>query len=229
MKILIIEDETRLADAIRSRLEREKFEVEVAGDGLDGLSLARFGQFEVIILDLMLPGVSGMEILEELRHTGTESKVIILTAKSSLRDKLEGFEGGADDYLTKPFQMEELVARVRRLGREVVANGDLKVGNTVLDQREMSLRNVETEEGVEVMSKEFRLLEMFFENPEIVFEKQRIFDKIWGIESESSLNSVEAYVSFVRKKLKLIDANLRIRAVRNLGYKLEIADGKDKA
>ncbi|MDO4612311.1 MAG: response regulator transcription factor, partial [Candidatus Saccharibacteria bacterium] len=196
MKVLIVEDEWRLADTIKSRLERERFVVETSGDGLDGLDLARFGQFDVIILDLMLPSMDGSEILDELKRSEVASKVIILTAKSTLRDKLEGFDCGADDYLTKPFQMEELVARVKRLGRSNITNAESRLGNIYLNHTKMQLENTENGETIEIMGKELHLLELFFENPEIVFDKQRIFDKILGMESESTLNSVEVYISF---------------------------------
>lgn len=225
LKILIIEDEYNLADAIKSILVEERYDVTINTDGEVGLDNALSGIYDLIILDVMLPHVNGFEILKKIREEKIEIKVIMLTAKNSIEDKMQGFQGGADDYLTKPFYMEELLARVnlqlrKRSGN--VYNKKLEVGDIALDISKLELISLKTSESINVIGKEFQLLELFMHHPNQVLEKEQIFIKIWGYDSESDMNTLEAYISFLRKKLKLLSSCIIIKSIRNIGYKFEV-------
>lgn len=230
MKILIIEDEYNLADAIMAMLKKEKYDVDIDTDGEDGLYDALSNIYDLIILDVMLPNKNGFEILEEIRKNKIEAKVLMLTAKSSIEDKLNGFNNGADDYLTKPFHMEELLARVNiQLRKDSIINdNNINIGDLSLDVKNLSLTNNKNNMNVKVIGKEFQLLELFMKNSNQILDKELIFNKIWGYDSDATLNTLEAYLSFIRKKLKLIKSNVSIKAVRNMGYKLEVSDEKTK-
>lgn len=229
MKILIIEDEYNLADAINSRLNKDNFYSKIITDGEEGLDEALTGVYDLIILDVMLPHLNGFEILKEIREYKIESKVIMLTAKTTIDDKLTGFNYGADDYLTKPFHMEELMARVNvLLKRNNATSAKLSFGNVELNMKELKITNSNTGSNIDMIGKEFQLFSMLLENKNMILSKEKIFNKIWGIDSESELNCVEAYVSFIRKKLKAIDANINIKSIRNMGYKLELNNEKNE-
>ena len=230
MKILIIEDEYNLADAISSMLKSEKYLVDINTNGTDGLNNALSGIYDLIILDVMLPGINGFEILKMLREEKVDTKVIMLTAKSSIDDKMLGFNNGADDYLTKPFYMEELVARVNLcLRRDFSFNeGLLEVGDITLDIKTLNLTCISTGESINIIGKEFQILELLMKNKSQVISKESIFNKVWGYDSNCELNNLEAYISFIRRKLKLISSNVTIKAIRGLGYKLEVSNEKTK-
>lgn len=228
MKILIVEDEFNLADAIKTMLEKKKYDVTIKTNGDDGLDEALTNVYDLIILDVMLPGIDGFEILQELKEEEIDSKVLMLTAKSTIEDKLTGLTNGADDYITKPFHMDELLARVNIQLRKSGKNNLITLGNTSLDVDKLILTNNDTKEEISIIGKEFMLLENFMNNVNQVLDKEQIFNKIWGYDSEVESNSLEAYLSFLRKKLKLINSNLNIKAVRNMGYKLEVQDEKTK-
>lgn len=222
MRILIIEDEKSLADLVSSRLKKEKYEVDISLDGDDGLYNALMGVYDLILLDIMLPGVNGIEILKELKKKEISSKVIMLTAKSELEDKLLGFNEGANDYIAKPFHIDELVARVNACLRiEKVKNNNLEFGDLVLDLKTSNIINKENDEKINILNKEFQLLEYFMNNPNQVLSKEMIYDKVWGIENDSISNNLEAYLSFIRKKLKIINSKVQIKSLRNIGYKME--------
>lgn len=230
MKILIIEDEYNLADAISSMLKKEKYLVTITTDGNEGLDEALSDIYDLIILDVMLPGLDGFEILKEIRKEEIKSKVLMLTAKSNIEDKLIGLNNGADDYLTKPFHMDELLARVNiQLRKDRVKDNNLTMGDINLDINSLNLININTKETINIIGKEFQLLEMFMSNPNQILDKEQVFSKIWGYESEVELNTLEAYISFLRKKLKLINSKVTIKAVRNVGYKLEVENEKVKS
>ena len=229
MKILIIEDEFNLADAIKTMLSNKKYDVTIKTDGDEGLDEALTNIYDLIILDVMLPGTDGFTILEELKRESINSKVLMLTAKSTIEDKLIGLNNGADDYITKPFHMDELLARVNIQLRKNNKDNNIEIGNTILDIDKLMLINKDTNEEVSIIGKEFQLLENFMNNLNQVLDKEQIFNKIWGYDSEVESNSLEAYLSFIRKKLKLINSNLNIKAVRNLGYKLEVLNEKTKS
>ena len=230
MKILIIEDEYNLADAISSMLKKEKYSVEIKTDGMEGLDEALTDIYDLIILDVMLPSMNGFEILKELREENINSKILMLTAKNTLDDKLVGFNNGADDYLTKPFHMEELMARVNVQLRKnkKISNDIMELGDINLNIKSMELSNKNENNKVKIIGKEFQLLELFMNNPNQVMEKEQLFLKIWGYESECDINTLEAYISFIRKKLKLIKSKINLKAIRNMGYVLEVEDEKTK-
>ena len=227
VKILIIEDEYNLADAIKSILVEERYDVEINTDGEIGLDNALSGIYDLIILDVMLPHINGFEILKKIRKEKIEVKVIMLTARNSIDDKMQGFQGGADDYLTKPFYMEELLARVNLQLRKRSGNIDnkkLEVGDIALDVSKLELISLKTGESINVIGKEFQLLELFMHHPNQVLEKEQIFTKIWGYDSESDMNTLEAYISFLRKKLRLLSSCIMIKSIRNIGYKFEVKE-----
>ena len=224
MRILVVEDEYKLADVVAARLKKENYEVDVSLDGEDGLYNAESGIYDLIILDVMLPKMNGFEILKEIREEGITSKVIMLTAKSMLEDKLEGLTGGANDYITKPFHMDELLARVNlQLRQDVVdvKKDYIEFGDIRLSSSSSSLSCTATGESINVINKEYQLLEYFITNPDRILSKEQIYDKVWGYDNESESNNLEAYISFVRKKLKSIGASVNIKAVRGMGYKME--------
>lgn len=231
LRILIVEDEYNLADVICSRLIKEKYVVDIASNGEEGSYMALMNIYDLIVLDVMLPFKNGYEILKEIRENNINSKVIMLTAKSMLEDKLQGFDYGANDYLTKPFHMEELIARVnaqlrsdfQNINREYLEVADLK-----LDIKTSILHCITTNESVNLICKEFLLLEYFMNNYNQIISKEQIYDKVWGIDNEIDSNNLEAYLSFIRKKLKLIGSKVNIKAVRGLGYKMGVLNEKVK-
>lgn len=227
MKILIVEDEYNLADIIKDRLVKEKYTVNICVDGEGGLDEALSGIYDLIILDVMLPGKNGFEILKELRANNISSKVIMLTAKSMLDDKLQGFDLGANDYVTKPFHIDELLARVnvQLKGTSVTENKDIiKYKDLELNTKTSKLTCTKTNESVELVCKEFQLLEYFINNKEQVLSKDQIYDRVWGIYNEIESNNLEVYLSFIRKKLKAIGSTVNIKSLRGLGYKMEDKD-----
>ncbi len=227
MRILIIEDEFNLADAIASKLKKEKYQVDICTDGEEGLYNATTNIYDLIILDVMLPGINGFEILNNIRKEKIKTKVIMLTAKSTLEDKLTGLEHGANDYVTKPFHIEELIARVNiqlKDPTEIKNKNIIIYGDIELNIATSKLNCKNTGETVELVCKEFQLLEYFMRNPNQILSKEQIYDKVWGMENEIESNNLEAYLSFIRKKLKAIGSNVNVKAVRGLGYRLEEKD-----
>ena len=225
MRILIVEDEFKIADVVANRLRKEQYVVDVFTNGEDGLDNALTNIYDLIILDVMLPKVNGFEILEEIRREKITAKVIMLTAKSMLEDKLNGFGNGANDYITKPFHVEELVARVNaqlRINNNQVVKDYIDYGDLRLNLKTTTLLCTTTNEEIEVICKEFLLLEYLMRNANQVISKEQIYDKVWGLENEIESNNLEAYISFIRKKIKVIGSKVQIKAVRGLGYKLEV-------
>ncbi len=224
MKILIIEDEYNLADAIKERLTKENYLVDISQDGELGLNEALTGVYDLIILDVMLPGKNGFEILKELKENNIESKVIMLTAKSMLDDRLQGFDLGADDYLTKPFYVEELLARINvqlKKTNDKTLKNILKYKDIELNIKTSKLSCTRTNETVELVCKEYQLLEYFINNKEQVLSKEQIYDRVWGVYNEIESNNLEVYLTFIRKKLKAIGSTVNIKSLRGLGYKME--------
>jgi len=223
MRILIIEDEYSLAELIENRLKQEKYTIDVSTDGEDGLFNALSNIYDLIILDIMLPKINGIEILKRIKEEQINSKVIMLTAKSELDDKLVGFKNGANDYITKPFHMDELVARVNvQLRGENTIKDYIEFEDIRLNIKTSNLLCTTTNEEISIINKEFLLLEYFMNNPNQIISKEQIYDKIWGMDNDSISNNLEAYLSFIRKKLKLIGSNVNIKAMRGLGYKMEL-------
>ena len=225
MRILIVEDEKKLADIIASRLRKEKYVVDISCDGEEGLENSLSNIYDLIILDMMLPKMNGFDMLKEIRKKDIKSKVIMLTAKTLLEDKLNGLQNGANDYITKPFHMEELVARVNIQLRnidntkitEYIEFADLK-----LNIKNANLLCITTNETINIVGKEFLLLEQFMQNSEQIISKEKLYEKVWGFENDAESNNLEAYLSFIRKKMKIIGSTVQIKAIRGLGYKLEV-------
>lgn len=227
MRILVVEDEYKIADIISSRLKEEKYTVDTSLDGEEGLYNALTGIYDLILLDVMLPKVDGFEILKKIKEEQISSKVIMLTAKGMLEDKLHGFDIGVDDYITKPFHIEELVARVNvQLRKQDIANNKdiLEYGDLKLNIRTTKLTCKSTNETIDIICKEFLILEYLMKNSGQVISKATLYDKVWGLDSEIESNNLEAYISFIRKKLKAISSKTTIKAIRGLGYKLEVSN-----
>lgn len=227
MRILIVEDEYNLADVISSKLKKEKYIVDISLDGEEGLYNALTDNFDLIILDVMLPKVNGFTILKEIRNNNIDTKVIMLTAKSELDDKLNGLTNGADDYITKPFHIDELIARINiQLRKQNTGNikDYLEYGDIKLNLKKANITCIKTNESIDIGNKEFMIMEYLLQNPNIIISKEQIYDRIWGLDRETESNNLEAYLSFIRKKLKIIDSNTSIKALRGLGYRLEYKD-----
>lgn len=228
MKVLIVEDEYNLADVIKERLEKEKLIVDIVEDGEEGYYYASTNTYDLIILDVMITNMSGFQILNKLRTDNISSKIIMLTARSTIEDKLNGLENGADDYLTKPFHMDELVARVNIQLKRNGNKNNLSFGDLVLNTTTLKVTCAKTNEVVELIKKEFQLLEYFINNPNQVLSKEQIYDRVWGIENEIESNNLEAYLSFIRRKLKVIESKVVIKSVREIGYKIEYGNKEIK-
>ena len=225
MKILIIEDEYSLADAIAETLKKENFTVEIITDGQQGEDEALTNVYDLILLDVMLPHKNGFEILKELRREKVSTPIIMLTAKSEIYDKLEGLENGADDYITKPFHMKELVARVKvilKRNSNLEDTGIIEFADLKLDLKTGKMTSGENE--ITINGKELELLETLLINRNQIINREVLANKIWGYDSDAEYNNVEVYVSFLRKKLKLLKSNVKIKAVRGIGYKMEDKD-----
>ena len=226
MRILIVEDEFNIADAIKSRLIKEKYEVDIVMDGEEGLYNASTGIYDLIILDVMLPYMDGFTVLKKLREQDINTKIIMLTAKSMLDDKLNGFDKGADDYVTKPFHMDELLARVNA---HLKNKNGFKKDVVEFEDLSLSIKNSKltcNDNTVELVKKEFLLLEFFISNPNQKISKEQLYEKIWGIDNEIESNNLEVYLTFIRRKLKAIQSSVVIKSVRGLGYRMEYVNEK---
>ena len=223
MKILIVEDEKRLADALVQIFTKNKMTADTSYNGIGGLDNALLGIYDVIVLDIMLPGMNGIDVLRNLRKDGIKTPVILLTAKDEISDKVKGLDSGADDYLTKPFATEELLARVRALGRrsatELVCDDTLSYSDLSLELSTYTLSCKSN--SVKLGLKEFSIMEMLLRNRERVLTKENLLVKIWGYDSDAEYNNVEVYISFLRKKLGYIKSNVSIKTLRGVGYSLE--------
>lgn len=221
MRILIAEDETELAKGLKFLLEKNKFTVDVVHDGEEALNYFQSREYDVVILDIMMPKVNGLEVLRQIREAGSKVPVLMLTAKAEIEDRVAGLEAGADDYLPKPFASPEFIARVKALSRRNTGYTEacLSFGNVRLDcnRYEMSSGN----RTVRLNNKEFQVMELFMRNPRFVFSTGHLMDKIWGQDSEADISVVWTYVGFLRKKLKELDADIEIRTARGAGYFLE--------
>lgn len=223
MKILIIEDEYSLADAIAETLKKEKFTVTIKTDGEEGEDEALTNIYDLILLDVMLPHKDGFEILNTLKSETIETPVIMLTAKSEMTDKLNGLENGADDYITKPFHMRELIARVKIILKRKANIEDTNI--LEFEDLKLDLKNgkmISGENEIQISGKELELLEVLLVNKNQTINREKLADKIWGYDSDAEYNNVEVYISFLRKKLKLLKTKVKIKAVRGIGYKLEV-------
>ena len=222
MRILLAEDEVSLSKALKVILERNNYSVDQVYDGEEALSFLSADNYDCLILDLMMPKVDGITVLKTMRKEGNMLPVIILTAKSEVDDKVLGLDSGANDYLTKPFNSRELLARIRAITRSKENNeGDsiLKMGNTILMRDTFILK---TDSGeTRLQSKEFQILELLMQNKNKLISTERLMEKLWGFDSEAEINVVWVYISNLRKKLASLDSNVEIKATRNAGYTLE--------
>ena len=222
MKLLIVEDETQLADALTEILKRNKYNVDTVYNGTDGLDNALTGIYDCIILDIMLPGMNGIEILHNIRAEKIATPVLLLTARSEVEDKIKGLDCGADDYLTKPFVTGELLARIRALTRrkgEIIDENKLIYNNLELNKSTCSL--IYKGNDLKLSLKEYQIMELLIANPRRILPKERIIEKIWGYESDVEYNNIEVYISFLRKKLSVISADTQIKTARGIGYFIE--------
>lgn len=222
MKLLVVEDEIQLADALSEILRRNMYSVDTSYDGIDGLDNALTGVYDCIILDIMLPGMNGIDVLKNIRREKISTPVLLLTARSEVEDKINGLDCGADDYLTKPFVTEELLARVRALTRrkgEIVDENRLDYNGLELNKKTCSV--IWEGSDVKLSLKEYQIMELLISNPHQILPKERIIEKIWGYESDVEYNNIEVYISFLRKKLSVISAPVQIKTARGIGYSLE--------
>ncbi len=226
MRVLLAEDEKRMATALVALLKQEKYDVDHVSDGKAALVALESGVYDIAVLDVMMPEMNGFDVARNARHEGVKTPILMLTAKSQLDDKVEGLDSGADDYLTKPFQTKELLARIRALGRRSASfqDGSLRYGDLSLDTSTASLACVSTGQSVRLSEKELRILEYMFSNQGQIMTREQLAVKIWGFDNEAEYNNVEVYMSFTRKKLAFIGSRVEIKAVRGLGYELREKD-----
>ena len=223
MKILSIEDEILLADALKALLEKKGFEVEAVYDGETGAEYAELGVYDLLILDVMMPKMDGYAVARQVRAKRCATPILMLTAKSSLEDRIQGLNAGADYYLTKPFDTRELLACINALLRRQGGQVDeLTFGNTVLDLSSGTL--VCGEHAVRLSSREFDVMRFLLQAGNRNISKEVILARVWGYDSEAVENHVEVYVGFLRKKLRAIGSNIRIASIRRLGYHLEVEE-----
>ena len=222
MKILIVEDDESLALAIAQILNEQKYQTEIAYNGEDGLDYALHDNYDLILLDIMLPKLDGFSLVKKLRQNKNNSPIIMLTAKDDIHSKITGIDSGADDYITKPFVKEELLARIRANARR---QGDVIINtlsfcdlNLDLDTAILSCNT----KSIQLSFKEFSILKILLVHPNLVINKEVLIDKVWGNESEAEANNVEAYISFLRKKFQFIGTKVSINTLRRLGYRLEV-------
>ncbi|MGN0688360.1 MAG: response regulator transcription factor [Oscillospiraceae bacterium] len=221
MRLLIAEDELDLAEALTVFFEKNHFSVDAVNDGFSAYEYGVSGEYDAIILDIMMPKMNGIEVLQKLRGEGVKTPIMMLTAKGQKDDRIIGFNAGADDYLPKPFEPDELICRVRAMLRrsEEYKPTVLSFGDVALDTSSGILKCAD--KTIRLSGKEFQLMEMFMRSPRIIFSAERIMEKIWGWDSESEINVVWVHISNLRKKLKAIGAEVSIYANRGLGYVLE--------
>ncbi|QDX95429.1 DNA-binding response regulator [Brevibacillus laterosporus] len=222
MRILMVEDEKFMAEAIEQVLKKNHYSVDLAFNGEDGLDCGLSGIYDIILLDIMLPKMNGITVLKELRKNGIDTPVILVTAKGETSDKVTGLDSGADDYLAKPFPTEELLARLRALGRrksELICDNVLKYGDIELNPHILTLRCRKSE--FKLTLKECQLLELLIQRQSVIISKDSIIEKIWGYETDAEDNHVEVYISFLRKKLSSLKSCVSIQTMRGAGYCLK--------
>lgn len=222
MKLLLVEDEKRMADALSELLRKEGYDVDVYNDGENGLLAVESGEYDIIVLDVMLPKLSGFEIVRRARAKGIKTPVLMLTAKGELDDKIEGLDSGADDYLTKPFMTKELLARIRALLRRYagISDNKLEFGDLSLNIESCVLTCSKSGQSVRLKEKEFKIMQYLLANKERILEREKLAVKIWDYDSNAEYNNVEVYISFTRKKLAFIESDVEIKSVRGIGYEL---------
>ena len=221
MRVLIVEDSVSLTDALSAVLKREKYTVEVAHDGEEGVAYAETGVYDAIIMDVMMPRMNGIEAVRELRRKKVGTPVIMLTALGEESDKVTGLDCGADDYLTKPFSIPELLARIRAVTRrkgEIIPEDGLTHNGVTLNLSTFTMSC--GEKSVKLSKKEAEIMKYFFDQPSFVAQRDQLINKVWGFDSEFESNNLEVFISFLRKKLKFLSAPCTIAPVRGVGYRL---------
>ena len=222
MRILLAEDERSLSRAVVALLEKHNYSADVVYDGEEALDYLEAGNYDALILDIMMPKLDGLEVLRRLRAAGNPIPVLLLTARSEIEDKVTGLDTGANDYLTKPFSTEELMARIRAITRSQTGGqltSRLSLGNITLDQTTFELSSPHG--SFRLANKEYQMMELLLRNPRQLISSERFFERIWGYDSEVELNVVWVYISYLRKKLAALQADIQIKATRNAGYSLE--------
>ena len=224
MRLLIAEDERSLSKALTVILEKNNYSVDAAYDGEEALDYLSVGQYDGLILDIMMPKMDGLTVLRRLRAKGNNIPVLMLTAKSEIDDRVTGLDCGANDYLTKPFDTKELLARIRAMtrGRSGSQSSMLTMGNISLDRTTYELSSPSG--SFRLAHKEFQVMELLMSNPKQLIPTERMMEKIWGFDSDSEINVVWAYISYLRKKLTALNADIKIKASRNAGYSLEAVE-----
>lgn len=222
MRILLVEDEEGMSQALVEIFKKNKIGVDAVLNGIDGLKYAESEGYDAIILDIMLPGIDGITILKKLREVKNNVPVLLLTARDEVSDKVAGLDAGADDYLTKPFSTDELLARVRALTRRKgeIKDDSITFGDLTLSKKNCELQSSEGK-AIKLSLKEFQILDLLFENPHQIITKEQIINKIWGNDSNAEYNNVEVYISFIRNKIENLKVTVRIRTARGIGYSLE--------
>ena len=224
MRVLLAEDERDLADALEAMLKHNNYSVDTVDNGQDALDYLMLDDYDGAILDVMMPKMDGVTVVQKLRENKKSTPVLLLTAKSEIEDKVYGLDSGADDYLTKPFVIKELLARVRSMTRRqaTFTSNVLELGNVSLSKYTFELST--EKDKVRLSNKEYQMMEMLMRNPGNVIQTEQFLERIWGYDSDSEINVVWVNISYLRKKLKALDANVQIKATRNVGYTLEIVD-----
>lgn len=223
MRILLAEDEKALSKALVKIFEKNNYSVDAVYNGEDALMYIESGDYDAAVLDIMMPKMDGITVLKKVRSSGSQLPILMLTAKSEIDDRVLGLDSGANDYLPKPFDTKELLARIRCMTRgKAETDTKLRMGNISLDRATFELASPSG--SFRLANKEFQMMEMFLANPRQIFSSERIMEKIWGYDSESEINVVWVYISYLRKKLTALGANIQIKASRNAGYSLEDTD-----
>ena len=222
MKVLVIEDEKLVAESIRAILEHKGFDVETVYDGEAGTEYAELGIYDLLILDVMMPKLNGFQVARQVRADRCVTPILMLTARSDIEDRIQGLNAGADYYLTKPFDQEELLARVRAMTRRkgTVILNEIQFEDLTLDLNTVTLRR--GERNVQLSPKEFQIAKLMLSEPQMTFPKELLITRAWGMDSEATDNNVEAYISFLRKKLRYLGSKVTIKNLQKIGYRLEV-------
>ena len=226
MRILLAEDEKALARAIVKIFEKNNYSADAVYNGEDALEYIETGDYDAAVLDIMMPKMDGITVLKKVRERGNQIPILMLTAKAEVDDKVLGLDSGANDYLAKPFDSRELLARIRSITRsKAEVDTKLTVGNITLDRATFELSSPTGK--VKLANKEYQIMEFFMSNPHQIFSTERFMEKIWGYDSDAEINVVWVYISYIRKKLASLEANIQIKASRNAGYSLEFINDKE--
>ena len=222
MRILLAEDDKKLGNIIQYMLEQNKFSVEWIQNGSDIYEYARFSDYDILVLDWMMPGENGIDACRRLREAGYEKAILMLTARDTIDDRVTGLDAGADDYLVKPFEFPELIARIRALGRR----SNQKIQQEVVDIGEFSLNRTtkvlkKNDQVIQLSPREFQIFDLLAQNLGVVVPRDIILDRIWGLERDITSNNIDSYMKILRKKLQEVDGNISIKTVRGIGYRLE--------